>query len=71
MQQSPSNQLPLTKTQLEALRAVAEGFSMKDIAAQTGTSIHTVHTHLRMAYKRLNAKGSNNAVAIAIREKLI
>ena len=71
MHQSPENPLALTKAQLKTLRALAEGLSMKDIAAQTGVSIHTVHTHLRMAYKRLNARGSNNAVAIAIREKLI
>jgi len=61
----------LTKSQKLALGLLADGLSMKDIAALHGVSIHTVHSHLRRAYQKLNARGSNNAIAIAIRTGLI
>ena len=62
-----SCELELTHTQTAMLKVLADGASMKDIAGQFGVSINTVHTHLRRAYRALNARGSNNAIAIAIR----
>ena len=40
---------------------------MKDMAAQMGVSIHTIHTHLRTIYKRLGVRGSNAAIAQSLR----
>jgi DNA-binding CsgD family transcriptional regulator len=61
----------LTKAQTEVLRSLSEGLTMKEIAADRRVSIHTVHEQLRLAYRRLDAKGSNNAIAIAMRAGLI
>jgi DNA-binding NarL/FixJ family response regulator len=61
----------LTSNQIEALRALANGLSMKEYAAQSGTNFHTVHSRLKTAYKRLKARGSNNAVAIAVKSRII
>ena len=61
----------LSNAPLDMLRCLDDGLTMKYIAASTGISVHTVHSHLRGAYNRLNTNGSNNAVALAIRAGLI
>ena len=61
----------LTKAQTEVLRSLSEGLTMKEIATARRVSIHTVHKQIRLVYERLDAKGSNNAIAIAMRAGLI
>ncbi len=53
---------PLTATELTILRLVADGESAARIAVLLGRSPHTVRTHLRNAYAKINAHGRREAV---------
>jgi DNA-binding CsgD family transcriptional regulator len=61
----------LTFQQSRMIAGLAEGLSMKELAAKYEISIHTVHSYLKGAYRHLNANGGNHAVALAIRAGLI
>lgn len=56
---------PLTPAEAEILKLAAEGHSSVAIAARTGRSKHTVRTHLRNAYAKLQAHGKHEALARA------
>ena len=47
------------------------GLTTKQIAAELGVAPSTVHTHLSFAYDKLGASNRVQAVAIAVRERLI
>jgi DNA-binding NarL/FixJ family response regulator len=50
---------------------LAEGFSTKDIAEQSGRSVNTVRAHLANAINKLQCHGRAQAVAAARRRRLI
>jgi DNA-binding CsgD family transcriptional regulator len=56
---------PLTAAESEILKLAAEGHSSVAIAARTGRSKHTVRTHLRNAYAKLQAHDRSDALARA------
>jgi LuxR family maltose regulon positive regulatory protein len=62
---------PLTPTQVEILRKVAEGHSNKAVARAQGVSLSTVKTHLRAAFARLEARSRTQAVARAREQALL
>lgn len=61
----------LSPRELEAVSLLAEGLANKQIAAHLGISEPTVKGYLRQVYERLGAADRAQAVAIAIRNRLI
>ena len=56
---------PLTPAEAEILKLAAEGHSSVAIATRIGRSKHTVRTHLRNAYAKLQAHDRGDALARA------
>lgn len=71
IQPTSERSLELTVRQALCLKWVAEGKSMKDIAALENISFATVNFHLNNARERLNAASLAQATAIAAKLKLI
>ncbi|HEY1680098.1 MAG TPA: LuxR C-terminal-related transcriptional regulator [Candidatus Tumulicola sp.] len=61
----------LTAAEVNVLQLLAEGFSTKDIAEQSGRSVNTVRAHLANAINKLQCHGRAQAVAAARRRRLI
>lgn len=61
----------LTKREKEILTYLVEGNSYKQIAALCFISFDTVRTHIRNVYEKLHVASSSEAVAKAIKERLI
>lgn len=61
----------LSPRELEAVSLLAEGLANKQIAAQLGISEATIKGYLRQVYERLGAADRAQAVAIALRTRLI
>jgi DNA-binding NarL/FixJ family response regulator len=61
----------LTPQELRLLKLLAEGHQNKTAAADMGISIHTVGFHLRSIYEKLHVHSRSEAVARALRDKLI
>lgn len=63
--------IQLTDKEKQILKLLVDGLSYKMIADDTGLSIHTIHTHIRHIYEKLHVNSSSQAVAKAIKQKLI
>lgn len=61
----------LTAREKEILQFMVEGHIKKEIAARIGLSVHTVNTHMRNIYDKLQVNTVNGAVAKALRERLV
>jgi len=61
----------LTAREREILELLTNGRSQKRIAAELGLSPHTVDTHLRNIYAKLQVHSRTAAVAKALRERLL
>jgi DNA-binding NarL/FixJ family response regulator len=61
----------LTTRELEILQLIVKGFSYKEIAAQCHISTHTLNTHIKNIYQKLHVQCGPEAVAKAIRERII
>lgn len=58
---------PPTRRQLQILRRVAKGDTLRQIALDLGISHGTVKNQMVNIRRRIGAKSSENAVAIALR----
>ena len=67
----PDNGYELTKREIQVLKLLASGSSVKEIPDSLGISVHTVKFHIGNAYKKLNAKSQGEAVAKAVRAGII
>jgi putative nucleotidyltransferase with HDIG domain len=56
---------PLTRRQLELLRALGQGRQYKEIAEELGLATSTVRSHLHFAYERLGVSDRAQAVLLA------
>jgi DNA-binding CsgD family transcriptional regulator len=56
-----------TPSELRIIRALAEGMTTKDIAAEMGRSVYTVQTHIQNLIEKLGCHGRAEAVAAARR----
>ena len=63
--------LNLTEREQEVLQCLVRGLGYKQIADHLGISMDTVRTHIRAVYKKLQVHSIAEAVARAIREKLV
>ena len=65
------NNYGLTPRQLEILQLLANGHTYKSISAECGITEDTVATHLRNIYEKLHVNCATEAVAKAIRERIV
>lgn len=61
----------LTAREKEILQQMVEGHIKKEIATRVGLSVHTVNTHMRNIYEKLQVNTVNGAVAKALKERLV
>jgi DNA-binding NarL/FixJ family response regulator len=61
----------LTDKEKEILKLLVDGLSYKMIADKTSLSIHTIHTHIRHIYEKLHVNSKSEAVAKALKNKLL
>lgn len=64
-------QVSLTKREEEVLTNIAKGFNRSEIAEQFGVSVHTIATHVRTIYSKLDISSRAEATVEAIRRGLI
>lgn len=67
----PKDDYGLTKREVTILHFLSEGHTKKRIAAEIFRSPHTIDTHLRNVYAKLHVHSGIEAVAKALRERLI
>jgi DNA-binding NarL/FixJ family response regulator len=72
-QQQPekSEYIQLTEREKDILRALVDGLSYKMIAEKLFLSVHTIHTHIKNIYEKLHVNSKGEAVAKAIKNKLV
>lgn len=70
-QQAPVHHYALTDREKEMLHWLVQGYSYKMIAAQFQLSQETVKTHLKNIYRKLQVNCGTEAVAKALRERLL
>jgi DNA-binding NarL/FixJ family response regulator len=61
----------LTERELDVLRLVAQGFVVVEIAQRLHISPHTVSTHVKRTYRKLQVRSRGQAVSEAIKRGLI
>ena len=69
--QPAADQYGLTKREQEILVLLTEGYTYKAISAECYISMDTVSTHLRHIYQKLHVNCATEAVAKAIRERIV
>jgi DNA-binding NarL/FixJ family response regulator len=62
---------PLSRRESQILQKIAYGATTKEVAHDLGISPHTVKTHLERIFEKLGANDRAQAVAIALRKKLV
>ncbi|MGE5809178.1 MAG: response regulator transcription factor, partial [Nitrospirota bacterium] len=61
----------LTQREIEIVKLVEEGLTYKEIGERLSISTHTVHTHIKNIYEKLQAKGRNDAIIKARKKGII
>ncbi len=61
----------LTGHEIRILKLLAEGMSYKSVAAALSVSVKTISFHLQKVYQKLQVHSKNEAVAKALRNRLI
>jgi two-component system nitrate/nitrite response regulator NarL len=61
----------LSPREREMLSLIVDGLTAKEIAERLGVSIHTIDTHTRHLFKKLDVRSRAAAVARALRERMI
>ena len=61
----------LTPHESRLLKFFVEGHNYKTAAAELGVSVHTISFHLRSIYDKLQVHSKSEAVAIAIKSRLV
>ena len=61
----------LTQTEMEILKAIAQGKTTKDIANERFSSIHTINTHRKNIFRKLGVNSAHEAIKYAFRSGLV
>lgn len=61
----------LTSREIDVLRLLADGCTYSEASRRLGVSLHTVVTHIKNAYRKLEVHNAAAAVARAIRLGLL
>jgi two-component system nitrate/nitrite response regulator NarL len=67
----PSPTVSLTSRERETLALIVEGLSAKETAKRLGVSVHTIDSHTRHLFKKLDVNSRAAAVARAMRERMV
>jgi DNA-binding NarL/FixJ family response regulator len=67
----PMSPVSLSPREREMLGFIVEGLTAKEIADRLGVSIHTIDTHTRHLFKKLDVRSRAAAVARALRERMV
>lgn len=67
----PHSDYALTEKEKEILNHLVSGLSYKMIADRSNVSYHTVNTHIKKIYEKLEVHSASEAVAKAIHENLV
>jgi len=70
-QQEDETPTLLTATEVEIVKAIAQGKTTKEIANERFLSIHTVNTHRKNIFRKLGVNTAHEAVKYAIRAGLV
>jgi len=70
-QQEEESTSILTTTEMEIVKAIAQGKTTKEIAAERFSSIHTITTHRKNIFRKLGINTAHEAVKYALRAGLI
>lgn len=70
-QRDDENPTNLTPTEIEIVRAIAQGKTTKEIASERFSSIHTINTHRKNIFRKLGVNTAHEAMKAAIRAGLI
>lgn len=62
---------PLTATEKEILKAMSLGKTTKEIAAERFSSVHTVMTHRKNIFRKLDVNNAQEAVRYAVRAGIV
>jgi len=65
------DQFLLTPREKELVKRIEEGLTYKEIGERLSISIHTVHTHIKNIYEKLQAKDRNDAISKARQRGII
>jgi DNA-binding NarL/FixJ family response regulator len=68
---APKGNYDITQAEREILHRLVEGDPKKQIAHELGVSFHTVDSHLRNIYAKLQVHSRSEAVAKALKERLL
>ncbi len=68
---TPSTEFLLTSRETEIVKLIEEGLTYKEIGERLGISTHTVHTHIKNIYEKLQAKNRNEAIVMARKKGII
>lgn len=69
--QTKAEYIQLTAREKDVLQLLVDGSSYKMIAAQLDIGFGTVHTHIKNIYEKLHVNSASEAVAKAIRQRLV
>ena len=61
----------LTPHEVRLLQLLVDGRNRKTAAAELGVSVHAITFHLRQIYEKLQVHSRSDAVAKALRDRLI
>lgn len=61
----------LSDREIEIIKLIADGFTTKDIAQQLYLSFHTVGTHRRNIFRKLNVRNSSELIIYSLRKGII
>lgn len=61
----------LTQTEREVLKLIAQGKTTKEIAAERFSSIHTINSHRKNIFRKLEVNSAHDAIKYALRSGLI
>ena len=61
----------LTQREREVLKLMTQGLSQREIAEEVMRSPHTINTHVQRIYAKLHVHSATEAVAKAVRERLV
>ena len=70
-QPAPGASYHLTRQETELLKLLADGHHKKTAAQEMGISVNTVSFHLKHVYEKLQVHSKTEAVAKALRERLV
>jgi DNA-binding NarL/FixJ family response regulator len=65
------NDAHLTPVEIEILRLIAQGKSAKEIAAQRNSSVHTITTHKKNIFRKIEVNTIYEATKYALKAGLI